>query len=132
MEILDPLVFWFGALTFLQKFLFTAAVLALLLTPFLLLKAIYRSFFLGRRWFRRKRIPRSVDLKLDRDVAPIAPKRSLPWLPKTPSSEPEYGGDLAKNIEAMKEDAPFKNPQRKVSTSEWQRLSRTGIVRESC
>ena len=97
---------WYESLSLTGKFVFPIFGIAGLVTLFLIYRALYTSFILIRRFIRRKLIPKNIDLRLDRDVAPE--ERVEPSLEDVEESEIQYGTNLKDRIEQMRKDAPFK------------------------
>ena len=97
---------WYESLSLAGKFVFPIFGIAGLVTLFLFCRALYTSFILIRRFIRGKLIPKNIDLRLDRDVAPV--DRVEPSLDDAKESEIQYGTNLKDRIEQMRKDAPFK------------------------
>jgi hypothetical protein len=106
-KLFEDILTWAAAAHPTTLVLGSAIIFAIPATLVLVLKAVFRTGFLARRRWRRQRIPRTVDLRLDCDLAPqrIAHKRR-----KLPGTEKRlrFGSKLFANIAEMKKHAPFK------------------------
>ncbi len=58
---------WYQYLSFNQRLVLLVGVALVLLLLTVIIVTLSRSFLLSRRWYRRKSIPKKVNLHLDRD-----------------------------------------------------------------
>ena len=104
---LQSIIQWYQDLCIVGKVIFPALAIALFVFALVIARAIHTSYLLTRRFIRRKLIPKKVDLRLDRELAPI--ERVEPSVGRdTDDDEPEFGANLKERIERMQKDAPFK------------------------
>lgn len=64
---LGSLLEWFLNLSQNQQYVVLAFVAVTIFVLLCVSKACYNIFFRVRRWYRRKRIPKNIDLHIDRD-----------------------------------------------------------------
>jgi len=83
---------WIRSLSINQQLVLLAITATLMVLIYFLLKLCKIFLFGVRRWFRRKRIPRDINLHLD------AYRDDL-----------KYGENSRRNMEEMRKHAPFKN-----------------------
>ena len=112
-DFIQDFIVWFKALPPIAQFLYV--VVAVAATGFIALVYLATKTAATRlgRWIRRKRIPKQIDLKLDRDAKPSQPRKtqSKPYSRKSnaASKKKRYGQRLRKNMERMKKNAPYKS-----------------------
>ena len=110
---IQELVVWFKDLSPFAKFFYSIVALAAIGFCAIFYLAIRSASTKVRRWVRRRRIPKNIDLRLDRDATTSPPKesgtKSRSMRADAPRKKKEYGKRLRKNMETMQNDAPFKS-----------------------
>ncbi|MAY02650.1 MAG: hypothetical protein CMQ38_06700 [Gammaproteobacteria bacterium] len=86
---INSLFSWIGQLSLNQQLVLIGLLVISIIILWLLVITLKYILIKIKKWFRKKRIPGSIDLNLDRD-------------------QPKYGTGLRENIDKMKNDAPFK------------------------
>lgn len=73
--LVEHVCLWLRLLSVDQKWVVFAVVAIVLLSAAALFRIFYRQWRSLRLWYRRRKIPQSVDLKLDRDATSSFRKR---------------------------------------------------------
>jgi hypothetical protein len=115
-ELYERLAAWLQDLGFATSYVGIFVVAAAIVTLVAALYVMYRCFFSIRRWLRRKRIPKNIDLNLDREIAPVAPSRTTETEPvaSTEGRRPklDHGDGFRENLDKMRGQGPYGPKQR--------------------
>ena len=105
---LDSIILWYQGLSLFGKIFFPLAAVAASVVLIVFVKFMYRAIQRIRRFVRRKIIPKNIDLRLDRDLAPRTKVEPSVDQGAEQAEDPKYGKNLKERIERMRQESPFK------------------------